>query len=111
MLQVKYGDKLSFDINISPSDKTCKLPTLSLLPLIENVAKHNEISSAYPMIIEIYSSNKTLTISNTKQPKLDTPQSNKIGLTNLNKRFQLLVNQSIQIEDKEDKFTIHLPLI
>ena len=111
MLHVKYGDKLSFDINIAPSDSRCKLPALSLLPLIENVAKHNEISAAYPMIIELYSSNKRLSIRNIKQPKLDTPQSNKIGLTNLNKRFELLVNQSIQIEDTENKFTIHLPLI
>ena len=111
MLQVKYGDKLSFDINISPSDSRCKLPALSLLPLIENVAKHNEISAAYPMIIELCSSNKRLSIRNIKQPKLDTPQSNKIGLTNLNKRFELLVSQSILIEDTENKFTIHLPLI
>lgn len=111
MLWIKYGDKLSFHINISQQENGYKLPVLSLLPLIENIVKHNEISTEYPMRIDINISNEHLIISNVKQPKLDPAQSNKIGLANLNKRFLILIGREIKIENGIEQFTIYLPLV
>ena len=91
MLSVKYEEKLTFDIQINPAYMSCQLPVLSLLPLIENVIKHNEISARNPMRLSIYSTHEpSLVILNRKQPKLDEVEKVGIGLKNLDNRFALL---------------------
>ena len=94
MLSVKYEEKLTFDIQINPAYMSCQLPVLSLLPLIENVIKHNEISARNPMRLSIYSTHEpSLVILNRKQPKLDEVEKVGIGLKNLDNRFALLVKK------------------
>ena len=59
MLSVKYEEKLTFDIQINPAYMSCQLPVLSLLPLIENVIKHNEISARNRLMrLSIYSTHE-----------------------------------------------------
>lgn len=112
MLSVKYEEKLEFDIHVTPEHTRYQLPVLSLLPLIENVIKHNEISSRNPMRISIYSTDEpALTIRNRKQPKLDEVEKVGIGLKNLSNRFALLVRKDVKIEDTEEFFRVSLPLI
>ena len=90
---------------------SCQLPVLSLLPLIENVIKHNEISARNPMRLSIYSTHEpSLVILNRKQPKLDEVEKVGIGLKNLDNRFALLVKKRIRIEDTDEFFRVSLPL-
>ena len=111
MLSVKYEEKLTFDIQINPAYMSCQLPVLSLLPLIENVIKHNEISARNPMRLSIYSTHEpSLVILNRKQPKLDEVEKVGIGLKNLDNRFALLVKKRIRIEDTDEFFRVSLPL-
>lgn len=111
MLAVKYEEKLAFDLQIDPACMCCQLPVLSLLPLIENVIKHNEISSRHPMRICIYSADgPVLMIRNRKQPKLDEVEKVGIGLKNLRNRFALLVGKEIHIQDSAEYFQVSLPL-
>lgn len=111
MLSVKYEEKLTFDIQINPAYMSCQLPVLSLLPLIENVIKHNEISARNPMRLSIYSTHEpSLVILNRKQPKLDEVEKVGIGLKNLDNRFALLIKKRIRIEDTDEFFRVSLPL-
>lgn len=111
MLSVKYEEKLTFDIRIDPAYMSGQLPVLSLLPLVENVIKHNEISTRNPMRLSIYSTHEpSLVIQNQKQPKLDEVEKVGIGLKNLGNRFALLVKKEIRIEDTDGFFRVSLPL-
>lgn len=110
MLDVKYGTRLTFDISIPDEAKTSLLPVLSLLPLIENAIKHNEISSRHPMKILIFLQSGHLVIENFKQPKLDVIEKSGIGLTNLSNRFNILANKPIEIQDTDEIFRVLLPL-
>ncbi|WP_455623761.1 sensor histidine kinase [Parabacteroides sp.] len=111
MLSVKYEEKLEFNIQIDASYLSYQLPVLSLLPLIENVIKHNEISARNPMRIFIYSTPEpALVIQNRKQPKLDEVEKVGIGLKNLGNRFTLLLSKGVKIDNGTESFSVSLPL-
>ena len=57
--------KLFFSIQAEPSLLLWYLPTLSVLPLVENAVKHNLISRQSPLYIDIYTnSDNQLVVSN-----------------------------------------------
>ena len=109
--EVRYADKFCFNIDI-PEDKKCvPVPVLSLLPLIENVVKHNMIDRENKMCISVFINEKDeLVVSNPVYRKIDPPDNNGIGLTNLSDRFRLLLDKEIRIESKDDIFIVYLPL-
>lgn len=111
MLKVKYENKLIFDIKIPDKYKSYTIPVLSLLPIIENVAKHNEISNSAPMTISIYTEESKIIISNPIQLKLEHYHSSGIGIKDLKERFFLLTGKQIEVEQTETLFKVGLPLI
>ncbi len=110
MLKVKYDKKLQVDRSFLEKYYDFLLPVLSLLPLIENVTKHNEISNRYPMQVEIFvDENLNLVFSNKKRERLDV-SSVGVGLDNLNKRVSLIIGKEIVVEDEVARFTVKVPL-
>jgi sensor histidine kinase YesM len=111
LLEVRYANKLSFDISTDSKNRKLKLPVLSLLPLIENVVKHNVIDSENRMVVSVLVNEKSeVVVSNPTHKKLEESLSNGIGLTNLKNRFMLLMDSHIQIEKTDDTFRVYLPL-
>jgi len=109
--EIRYADKFSFSIDIPEDKKLLFIPVLSLLPLIENVVKHNMIDRENRMCISLFINEKDeLVVSNPIYRKIDMPDKNGIGLANLSDRFRLLLNREIKIENKNDVFNVYLPL-
>lgn len=111
LLTIKYGTRLTFERRIEPETLEQSLPTLSLLPLIENVCRHNEISNRCPMQITLITEGGQLHVSNPKHPLLDEVEKHGIGLSNLNKRYLLQTGKPIQIFNSEETFEVILPLM
>ncbi|WP_321332275.1 histidine kinase [uncultured Bacteroides sp.] len=110
-LEVRYENKLKFHIHIDDEKRNLKLPVLSLLPVVENVVKHNIIDSYNPMEITLSTNaNDELVIVNPIHEKLDAGESSGIGLENLSKRFELLTGKNIRIEKNNGCFMVYLPL-
>jgi LytS/YehU family sensor histidine kinase len=112
MFEVRYANKLSFVIDV-PDEKRelLMIPVLSLLPLVENVMKHNVIDSDNTMEIVIALNDRDeLIISNPIHEKLDLSNCNGIGLTNLSERFTLLTSEKIIINKTDNAFTVTIPL-
>jgi sensor histidine kinase YesM len=111
MMEVRFANKLEFNIDVDPDLMSYKLPVLSVLPLIENVAVHNMIDSEHKMAVTIrLNEEKELVVSNSVYPKLLPPETNGTGLQNLKNRFLLLMNKKIRIENSENIFCVYLPL-
>ncbi|MCU4164854.1 sensor histidine kinase [Carboxylicivirga caseinilyticus] len=112
LLQIRYGDRLDFDIDVNSDDYSkYRLPYLSLQPLIENVIKHNTISSTHPMTIKINIKNEdTLVVSNPIQSKIETEPGTGIGLSNLSNRYKLLSSKDISTNISNEIFVVELPL-
>lgn len=111
MMEVRFANKLVFNINVKEEFRDLKLPVLSLLPLIENVVVHNTIDSEHHMEVNISLNQQgELSVSNPVFPKLSPPDTNGIGLKNLEHRFLLLMNTHIRIVNDGSRFTVYLPL-
>jgi hypothetical protein len=109
--QIKYLNNLSFAISIPEEKRHMKLPVISLLPLLENIIKHNVIDSENAMCVMLYlNPNDELVISNPVHEKLDKPEKSGIGLNNLINRFELLAGKTVRILQNNGNFTVFLPL-
>jgi sensor histidine kinase YesM len=111
MMEVRFANKLVFKINVPDEKRDLKIPVLTLLPLIENVAMHNTIDSEHHMEVNICLNEQLeLSVSNPIFPKLSQQESNGTGLRNLENRFMLLMNSQIRIKNDGERFTVYLPL-
>ncbi|MCC8142998.1 MAG: histidine kinase [Tannerellaceae bacterium] len=111
LFEVRYANKLMFDIVVDPDKYNRKLPVLSLLPLVENVVKHNVIDSENRMTVTVRMNEQDeLAVSNPVHEKFDVSTSCGIGLSNLQSRFVLQMEMKIRIEEKDGIFTVYLPL-
>lgn len=111
MMEVRFANKLVFNIDVSPEKQNLKLPVLSILPLIDNIVIHNTIDSEHKMEVTIYlNQDDELVVTNPIYPKLSPSETNGTGLKNLENRFALLMNKQIRIEDDGNTYTVYLPL-
>jgi len=111
LLEVRYSGKISFCITVKEPELTWQLPVLSLLPLIENVVKHNIIDSEHKMkvYISVLDSGE-LSVTNPIYKKYHVEGSNGIGLSNLSARYKLLMGIDMDVREDESYFTVILPL-
>jgi sensor histidine kinase YesM len=111
MMEVRFANKLSFVVDVESDKMNLKIPILTLLPLIDNVIVHNIIDSEHKMVVNIrLNAQMELVVSNPVFPKLAPPDTNGIGLKNLENRFSLLMNKQIRIENDGKIFHVYLPL-
>ena len=110
LFKIRYADKIAFDFDIEDQYLDYKLPPISLQPLIGNAVKHNTISSKRLFRVRIYTEDGFLVVSNEKRPMLEPNPGTGVGLSNLNSRYQLLLNQEIEIINREQQFMVRLPL-
>ena len=110
LFKIRYADKIAFDFDIEEQYLDYKLPPISLQPLIGNAVKHNTISSKNLLRVHIYTESGHLVVSNKKYPMIEPSRGTGIGLSNLNSRYQLLLNREIEIIDNDTEFTVRLPL-
>ncbi|MBS1232338.1 MAG: putative two-component system sensor protein histidine kinase, partial [Bacteroidetes bacterium] len=79
---------------------------------VENAIKHNEISKRNPLSIDILTTdNESLKIINDIHEKITGEEGTGIGLVNLSKQYQLLINKEIIIRKEDNKFSVEVPLI
>ncbi|MBE9464753.1 histidine kinase [Dyadobacter sp. UP-52] len=109
--KIRFEEGLQYQINVNPKTDFY-LPPLSLQMLLENAIKHNIASMANPLHIEISLEKNQLIVKNNLQLKSSlSEESTGIGLSNIRKRYELLNNEQVLIEETSDFFIVKLPLI
>jgi two-component system, LytTR family, sensor kinase len=112
LLKIRFGDKIILNKEGIESVKGF-VPPLALQLLVENAVNHNEISTKHPLSIFIVfdEKNDNLSVKNNLKPKRMPTQGAGLGLYNLNHRYELLVQKSIDIIKDEQKFEVIIPII
>ncbi|MCG8578777.1 MAG: histidine kinase [Bacteroidales bacterium] len=111
LMEVRFANKLDFIIDIEERQKTLKLPSLSILPVIDNVVAHNTIDSEHKMEVQIRLNERDeLEIHNPIFPKLSPDKTNGTGLKNLENRFLIMMNKKIRVHNDGHTFIVFLPL-
>jgi signal transduction histidine kinase len=102
--RVRFQDRLTVAMNLSPATLDALVPSLLLQPLVENAVRHGVSKSAAPVRIELKSSLKESTLElqvrdNGPGVSKDGP-GNGVGLSNTRARLQQLYgdSQSLRLE-------------
>jgi sensor histidine kinase YesM len=111
LIKIRFGDNINFIKNNFNEKKELHLIPLSIQMLIENAIKHNIVSKSKPLTITLTIGENSLSVKNNLQLKSSIEHSTKVGLNNINKRFELLTNQSIKIKAPKSEFEVIIPLI
>lgn len=107
----RFGENLKVIWDIPEVSLQDMIVPMSIQLLLENAIKHNVISNAKPLVINVLVRNKKLVINNKIQPKSSQLPSTKIGLKNIERRYALISKNSIEIENDNVEFTVSLPLL
>lgn len=113
LLKMRYPDNLhaTFRIDSLMYDYFHIAP-LTIQMLIENAIKHNVVSKAHPLNIEIYVENgRSIVVKNNLQTKRAIEKSTKTGLLNIQKRYEYLGQRKIDVITTARNFMVAVPLI
>lgn len=111
LLRLRFGASIKLNID-EPKKELQFLPPISLQLLLENAVKHNGFDEKEPLQIQVACYEDHILFVNNRKAKSGVSRvSNGIGLKNLNNRFQLLLQQSIEIREQADRFSVRLPLV
>jgi LytS/YehU family sensor histidine kinase len=107
----RYQEKLNFDLAIPPEMLQRRVVCHSLVMLLENAIKHNEISRENPLMIHIYHSGDYLAVENNLQPRTMPAPSNNIGLANIRDRYRQVAALPVLMEVTGGKWLVKIPII
>jgi sensor histidine kinase YesM len=112
LLQTRFPDSLIINVNIEPKYYSYLIVPAALQMLIENATKHNIASATRPLQITIDTdSADMLRVTNNLQIKISGESSTRVGLQNISQRYQLITGKNIVIDNKNNFFSVALPLI
>jgi two-component system, LytTR family, sensor kinase len=110
--KMRFGDNLSYQIEVSKDQWPQQIVTQGLLTLVENAVKHNECSSENPLKVEVYVDNEGVIVRNNFQPKnKQFLESTGIGLKNLKSRYALLTSRQVEVTENAQFFEVKIPFV
>lgn len=111
LLKMRFEDSIIFDIPEQSSNPDAKIVPLSLQLLLENAVKHNVVTASNPLHIKVFEQDGRLTISNNLQEKQVVKKSSGVGLVNIQQRYDILSNRSVDIEKTPSNFSVSIPML
>lgn len=111
LVHIRFEKNLEIQLEIDPSFEMYRIPPLTLQLLIENAVKHNIISHKKPLTVEIGIVNDSLIVKNNLQKKITEEYSSKMGLKNIENRYDFLTKEKIEVMETESDFIVKIPLI
>ena len=109
LLEIRFEDKLKVNLNLKDVEDDLIVPVAMQL-LVENAVKHNEVSRANPLTVNIKKDGDWIIVENKIQAKISREHSSKIGLKNLEQQYAFF-NRKIIVNESEGHFTVKIPVI
>ncbi|HSR60643.1 MAG TPA: 2TM domain-containing protein [Robiginitalea sp.] len=111
LLKMRFEDSLTFHIPEQAANPEGRIVPLSLQLLLENAVKHNVVTPARPLRIEVREEDGFLLVTNNLQEKQVIRKSSGVGLQNIQQRYALLTERSLQIARSETEFRVAIPIL
>jgi len=111
LLKERFGENISFDIDVGEENFEKLVMPLSLQLTFENAIKHNIITKSKPLKIEVYLENDNLVVKNTLQRKSTVESSTKMGLQNIKNRYSFFTDKEVSVMTTRSHFIVTLPLL
>ncbi|MGE0463267.1 MAG: sensor histidine kinase [Vicinamibacterales bacterium] len=112
LIGIRYGDGLRVELDADPAAaRRWLIPPVTLPELLQNAAKHNEISRASPLGVTIRLEGDRLLVSNERRSHPQEASGTGLGLENLARRFRLLTGTPARWGVNGSDFVVTLPLV
>lgn len=111
LIETRFGAIYTFSIVDNNELNEQYLPVGALQILIENVVKHNLVSTEKTVSTTITIDNQQVIVTNNKTEALEKQESFGTGLENLAARYGLLFDKEIKITNTEFEFHVAIPLL
>jgi len=109
--KMRFGDNFHVNINL-PRNEDIMVAPLTLQMLVENAIKHNVISKAKPLKIELNLEDDTfIIVQNNRQKKSSHIESSGIGIPNIQARYKYISQKDISVIESNDYFTVKIPIV
>lgn len=110
LMTVRHNDSIRFITEISDeSGKYIYIPKNSLQMLAENAVKHNCFSKESPLVVRITEDGEFIKVMNNLDKRELIDGSSGIGLENIRKRYELISEKEIELEETSFTFCVKLP--
>ena len=110
LLKQRFGEGIQVRVTPEVAQLQGKLPPAALQMLIENAIKHNEHTTARPLVIDVTTDGQRISVRNKKQP-ITNAESTSVGQHNIVERYRLLTSQKVIISSTQDEYCVSIPLI
>jgi len=111
LLKTRFEDKLDLKIELKAESDELIVP-MTLQLLVENAVKHNEVSEAFPLQINIRRNETYLEVENSLKAKKVGEDSKNTGLKNIIQQFSYFTDRQIEVRDNTDgKFLVRVPIL
>ncbi len=111
LIETRFENDYQFSIQEENVVTDKYLPSGVLLTALENIVKHNQPENNRVIVTTIKIDNKDVKVINTISKPKEANESFGTGLKSLKKRYELLSDKMIEIEESENEFVITLPLL
>jgi two-component system LytT family sensor kinase len=110
LLKTRFEDKLDLSIDLKAEPDELIVP-MTLQLLVENAVKHNEVSEAFPLRINICRNDDYLEVENSMKVKKVGEDSKNTGLKNIIQQFSYFTDKLIEVTDTDGKFKVRIPVL
>lgn len=112
LIEIRFPEGLKFmDHGITTDPPKGYIVPCTLQLLLENAIKHNAFSVEEPLLIELSTDGKTISMKNNLRPKAFTKPSTGIGLQYIRNQYRDLADMEIVVERSSDAFKVSLPIL
>lgn len=111
LMKIRFGENLSISMNLEAKNDEMTVP-LTLQMLLENAIKHNEVSKAFPLTIQIDRVEEDCVLMKNKlQEKEQTQHQSGVGLENIKARYKFISEKKVEISKTNDFFEVRIPIV
>jgi LytS/YehU family sensor histidine kinase len=111
LIEIRFGNSVSIETHIPKEAEKKFIVPLSAQMLLENAVKHNVANKQHQLRISISVKDDFLVVSNNVNLKQLNAPSTKTGLENIKRRYGMLTNKPVIIEENKTNFKVSLPLL
>ena len=111
LLKQRFHEGIIIKRQMSDINLEHKVPPLTLQLLMENVVKHNVISTDHPLTVYFIENDETFMVKNKIALRNQSKTQSGLGLKNISERYSMLTNRSVTVAETHDYFSVTIPLL
>ena len=111
LIQIRFPEGLVLEDRLGADIPSGYIIPCTLQLLLENAIKHNAISPENPLIVSVFTDGKSITMRNTRIPKVSTRPSTGIGLQYIRNQYRDLADAEITVTQTLDSFAVTVPIL